>query len=318
MAEPASSASPRIAALLLNWRQPALTAQCLTDLLAVDGCALHVLVMDNGSGDDSAGLLRAAVDRARAAGAAVDLLVHPQNLGFGAAMNRGIDWAARQGQEQVLLLNNDLRLPPDFLLPLAQTLSNDPAVVAVGPTVVQPDGTVWAQGGSLGFWPNALRLDGHGGPPAPRSHGPEQVDFVPGACVLFRLADLQAVGGFDEGYFMYWEDVDLCRRLVARGGRCLWLPWVQVVHAGTGSSGGGRSPLRKYMMAANAVRFLRAGGNARQWAAFWLLDVLLWPFSLLSGPAAAWAKARGILAGLRGRPVTAADVAGLLPRERSP
>ena len=83
---------------------------------------------------------------------------------------------------------------------------------------------------------------------------------------MFRTVDLLAVDGFDERYFMYWEDVDLCARLRARGGRIVWLPWARVEHAAGGSSGGGRSRLRKYLMAQNAVRFLKSRGSVAAWA----------------------------------------------------
>ncbi|HLQ38678.1 MAG TPA: glycosyltransferase family 2 protein [Planctomycetota bacterium] len=304
----------RLAALLLNFRQPELTLQCLQDLLAVPAPALSVLLLDNGSGDGSFARLQAAATAAGARGHVVTATDCGQNLGFAAAMNRGFSWASAQHCDYVLVLNNDLRLPPDCLRPLLEVLQNDPRVVAVGPTVLLPDGRVWAQGGRLGFHANALALRGHLGPPAPTTTGPVAVDFLPGACVLFRTAEVLAVGGFDARYFMYWEDVDLCHRLAARGGTLLWLPWVRVTHAAGSSSGGARSPLRKFMMAANAVRYLRAHGTAAQWAALLLLDLLLWPLALLSGPRAAVAKLRGLVAGCCGHQVSAADVERYLRR----
>ena len=140
--------------------------------------------------------------------------------------------------------------------------------------------------------------------------------FLPGACVLFRTAELQAIGGFDDRYFMYWEDVDLCERLRARGGRIVWLPWVQVVHAAGQSSGGGRSPLRKFLMANNAVRYLRAHGTVAGWGGWLVFDVLLWPLVLLAGPRAAWAKLRGTLAGVVGHRASARDVERFLGARR--
>jgi len=302
-------AAPEVAALLLNWRQALLTECCLQDLVAAKQPGLRVLVMDNGSGDDSPAQLQRAAEAASSSGLATELTVFDENLGFAGAMNRGIEWAARIGAEFVLVLNNDLRLPTGFLQPLIETLRNDSRAAAIAPTVVLPDGTVWAQGGRLGFHANALRLNGYGQQPAPIDHGPEAVDFVPGACVLFRRAELQAVGGFDERYFMYWEDADLCRRLRERGGRIIWLPWVRVTHLAGASAGGRRSSLRKFLMAKNSLRYLVAYGSLKQWLAFLLLDVLLLPLLALRSPAAAWAKACGIAAGLRGRPATAADVA---------
>ena len=73
-----------------------------------------------------------------------------------------------------------------------------------------------------------------------------------------------------------------------------------------------RSPLRKFLMACNAVRHLRARGTAKAWAAWLVFDVLLWPLAFLAGPKAAWAKLRGTVAGLRGHRAGPADVERLL------
>ncbi|MBL9078357.1 MAG: glycosyltransferase family 2 protein [Planctomycetes bacterium] len=311
-AEPAARA--RTAALLLNWRKPQLTLQCLADLLVVD-VPLCVLVIDNGSGDGSAAALREGIVGLAAAHPRHEVVFAalPDNLGFTGGMNHGLRWAAQRGLAYTLVLNNDLRLPPDFLQPLVLVLDHDPRVVAVGPTVLHPDGTVWAEGGELAFGPNALRLCRHGRPPRPREHGPEAVPFLPGACVLLRTDAAMAIGGFDDRYFMYWEDVDICDRLRERGGRIVWLPWVRVVHDAGKSSGGGRSPLRKFLMANNAVRYLRRRGTVAGWAALLLFDVLLWPLTLPAGPRAAWAKLRGLGKGLLGHRAGTADVQRYLP-----
>lgn len=297
------SAPPRIASLVLNWRLPDVTLQCLADLLACGYPALEILVMDNGSGDGSAERLRR-----EARGAEVMAFAH--NLGYCAAMNRGLQWAAQRGVEQVLFVNNDVRLPAGFLAPLAGVLQHDPRVAGVTPTILRPDGFVWCEGGSVAFHPNMLKLRGEGRAPAPTTKGPVAVDFLTGACALYRRTDLEAVGGLDESYFMYWEDVDLGRRLRARGKRLLWLPWVRVTHHSSASSGGGRSAMRKYMSGLNSVRYLKAHGTPLQWCAFALFDCLLWPFTWIGGTGvrATLAKGRGILAGLRGQRVSSSDV----------
>lgn len=314
MAEPARE----VAALLLNWRRADLTLRCLHDLLAVADAPMLVLVLDNDSGAAEVESLRAGVaaagPAAHANGHAVELLPLPANAGFAGGMNAGLERSRAAGAPYTLVLNNDLRLPPDFLRPLVDVMRRDAGVAAVGPTVLQPDGRVWAEGGRLAFRPNGLVLGRHGRAPRPRTHGPEAVGFLPGACVLLRTAATVAAGGFDAAYFMYWEDVDLCARLRGRGGSIVWLPWVQVEHAAGQSSGGPRSPLRKFLMACNAVRFLRARGTVRGWVAWVLCDVLGWPLAFAAGPRAAWAKLRGTVAGLCGHRASAADVARWLRR----
>ncbi|HEB53522.1 MAG TPA: glycosyltransferase family 2 protein [bacterium] len=297
-----------MAALLLNWRGAAMTLQCLGDLLRVDGVTLLVLVIDNGSGAAEVDRLRAGIDAADANGHAIELLALPDNLGFTGGMNRGLRLAAARAVPFALVLNNDLRLPADFLRPLVDVLRHDASVAAVGPTVVHPDGTVWAEGGAVAFAANALRLHGHGRSPRPPSHGPEEVGFVPGACLLLRTAAAAEIGFFADDYFMYWEDVDLGARLRRQGHKNIWLPWVQVEHHAGSSSGGGRSPLRKFLMACNAVRYLKACGGAQGWLGWFVFDVLLWPLAFARGPRAACAKLRGTVAGLCGHRASAADV----------
>jgi GT2 family glycosyltransferase len=292
-----------VVALILNFRHPESTLAVVADL-ARGGCSdVGVVVLDNSGGSPE---LRTALEGRPGH----ELIAFQRNLGYCAAMNRGIARARELGASFVLFLNDDVRLPPEFLRPLRDALANDSSLAAVGPTIVTPNGRAWSQGGEVRLRPNLVTLRNQGGEPAPLDSGPEAVGFLPGACALYRLADLAALGDLDEDYFMYWEDVDLGARLRARERGVVWLPWIRVTHAASSSSGGGRSPLRKYMSAVNTVRWLRAHGRARDWFAFVLFEIVLFPLTFVSGtsPRAAWAKLVGTLAGLRGARVTASDV----------
>jgi GT2 family glycosyltransferase len=302
-------AEPRSAVLLLNYRTPAETLQCLADLRASDAAGAALLVLDNGSGDGSEAQLRAATEGLG------EFTALGANLGYCAAINRGLAWARARGCAYALLLNPDVRVPERILAPLEAVLDHDPSVAGVAPTMLQPDGRVWAEGAEVRCAPNLTRLRHHGSPPLPVTHGPEGVGFLPGACALYRLDDLAAAGDLDERYFMYWEDADLGARLRARGRKLIWLPWLRVVHAPSRASGGGVTPLRKYFCAANSVRWLRRHGDARLWLALLLFDLLLWPAAIAGGGGlrGALAKLAGLWRGLRGRPLGAADVARWLP-----
>ena len=300
--------APSVVAIVVNWRLAEATLHCLADLRACGVPGLEVAVIDNGSDDGS-------VERLRAGAPHATLIALPENSGYCAAVNRGLRHARERGARPALLLNNDLRLAPGFLPPLVEVLDNDPSVAGVMPTVLGPDGRVWSCGGDLRFGPNLVALRHQGAAPPPRTLGPQLVGFLPGACALYRLADLAAVGDLDEAYWMYMEDADLGLRLRRMGRKLLWIPWVHAVHVPGSSSGGARSPLRKFLMGANEIRLLRAHGTARLWLAFLLCDLLAAPLALLGGaPRGGVAKLRGILAGIRGRRLDAAVLAGLLAR----
>jgi GT2 family glycosyltransferase len=299
--------APAVVALVLNWKRADATLTCLADLRACSHPSLRVLAMDNGSGDGSAERIRAEAPEA-------ELLAFPENLGYCAAMNRGIARARQEGARYVLFLNNDTRVPPGFLTPLVEALEADPTAAGAGPRMLLPDGRIWCAGGVVRFGPNLSLLRGH----LQRDQGqfpyPVPVSYMPGACVLYRLEDLVAVGGLDESYFMYHEDVDLGLRLQQRNRRVLYIPWSVITHDASLSTGGGVSPRRKLMSAVNSVRFLRRHGTPGRWAAFVLCDVLALPLVLLAtllrgrSLRPVLAKARGVWLGLRGHQLSAKDV----------
>jgi GT2 family glycosyltransferase len=295
-----------VVAVIVNYKLPSRTRDAVRALLATQSdAALTVFVLDNGAGDVPDASLRELAHDPR-----VHVEATADNIGYCAAVNRGLAFARARSGEFVLLLNNDVRVAEPFLARMVAVLRNDATVAAVSPTITRPDGVVWCQGARMRFGPNINVLLGQGGQPAPRTLGPQAVDYLPGACVLYRLAELTAIGDVDESYFMYMEDADLGARLRARGHKLLWLPWVRVEHDASASSGGGRSPMRKFMTACNAARFLRQHGTVKLWASFVLFDLLLWPLAVLFGtsPRAAWAKARGAWSGLFGRRVGVEDV----------
>jgi GT2 family glycosyltransferase len=297
----------RIAALVLNWRQAEATVACLQSLLAESFPGLHAIAIDNGSADGSAERIAAAFPQ-------LELLRNQSNLGYCAAMNHGMRRARELGAEFVLFLNNDVILRAGCLAALLDALESDPSAAAAGPKMVLPDGRLWCAGGILRFGPNLSVLRGHHQRDAGQFEYPVPVDYMPGACCLYRVADMAAVGDLDEDYFMYVEDVDLGRRLAALGRRVLYIPWAVVEHDASRSTGGGRSPVRKYMNAVNSVRFLRRHGRVRDWLGFVLCDLLAWPLLLLvtvvrlRSPRPVWAKGRGLVRGLLGHRLTASDV----------
>ncbi len=204
---------------------------CLESIHAVVPERLdRVVVVDNGSSDGSALRVRARWSR-------VHVVALDANIGFGAANNIAL---RIDGPPLVLLLNSDTRVPAGAIDTLAERL-DETGSVAAGPRLVDAEGrpelsfgemlSPWAEvkqamWGRLARQRNrmARRLI------AERLATERTVDWVSGACLLARRDRLQAAGGFDERYFMYEEDVDLCATLRAQGGSILYTPRAEIVH----------------------------------------------------------------------------------------
>ena len=168
------------------------------------------------------------------------------NLGYGTATNRG---AAASTSEFVLVCNPDLEVPADAVETLADALDRDPGLALVGPLIRTPSGDRYP---SARQFPSMIDAAGHAmlGIFAPdnrftRSYqrseldatgadasgiGTVDVDWVSGACFLVRREAFEEVGGFDESFFMYLEDVDLCWRLERAGWRVGYVPAAEVTH----------------------------------------------------------------------------------------
>jgi GT2 family glycosyltransferase len=190
------------------------------------------LVVDNASTDDSAA-------RAEAAGFAV--CATGSNEGFGAACNLGLNMAST---ELILFCNPDVRPSPDALERLALTLARNPSAAVAGAAFEdRVEGRRFSRitGDVVGFIPHRLRsrVERFGCQlPVDSSQDQVVVDYAVGAYLLCRVAALRSVGGFDERFFLYSEEEDLCRRLGEAGWQTLLVPSARVIHEGTTSSEG--------------------------------------------------------------------------------
>ena len=222
----------RTAAVVVNYESGPSLARCVADLHAVG--LRELVVVDNGSDDGS---LTAALN----AVPGLQVIVPGRNLGYGAAANRGV---AASTAPYVLVCNPDLEVPVDAVAALVAALDSDPDCALAGPLVRTPAGERYP---SARRFPTLVDAAGHAllGLFAPdnrftRSYQQSEldtaaievrtVDWVSGACFLVRRTAFEAVGGFDESYFMYAEDVDLCWRLGRAGWRVAYAPTAEVTH----------------------------------------------------------------------------------------
>lgn len=293
-------------AVIVNWNGVDRTLRCLESLRRAGHPPRDVVVVDNASTDDSVARIRAEFPE-------VTVLVAPENLGYAGGNNLGIRHALERGARSVLLLNNDVEIDRGCIDSLAAELA-DERVGAVGPLVLLPAranerNRIWAAGGEVTHRENVSRLRGNGETLNGRFAAPERVDYLPGCAILVKREVFERVGMLDESFFCYMEDVEYGRRIEEAGLENRLVPAARAFHDASASTGGGYTAGRKYMNAVNSVRYLRRHPSARGWLGFVVFDVLLWPLCLANAirhgrPAAAFAKLRGIVDGLRGVRVT--------------
>lgn len=242
-----------LAVVIVNWNTRDLLRRCLSSVqasLAGAPFSWRLVVVDSASSDDSAAMVRAEFPD-------VTLLELPENRGFGAAANHGLqalslrgaggqeagEHAEQTSPRYLLLLNADTEVVDGAIRVLVDYMADHPDVGVVGPQLRYPDGTVQSSRrrfptpGTL-FWESTvLEQCWPGNPWARRYHladrtddVEQEVDWLVGAGLLLRAEAIAQAGPLDEGYFLYFEELDWCRRIRQAGWRVVYQPAAQIVH----------------------------------------------------------------------------------------
>ena len=293
----AGTSADRLALVVVNYASSTLLADNLADhgLRTAVGC---VVVVDNHSTAEEA-------DRVRSLCAANEwhLVELPRNEGFGAGVNAGVDRAGELACTHVLVLNPDATITAASVGVLL-TASRAAPRALVGPRILRSDGTPWFSGAVLDPRTGTTRRARDGELAGTST-------WQTGACFLAPIAMWNEVGGFDDDYFMYWEDIDLSWRWREAGGTLVLVPEATAVHdAGGTQSGAGKSPLYVYFNCRNRLLFARkrlASANGRRWwrgsAAYaWNVATRGSRRMLARHPLLLWSALRGTLAGAFGAP----------------
>jgi len=268
---------PDFSVVIVSFNTRDLLRECLQTLFAHTGnLSLQTLVVDNASADDSADMVAAEFP-------SVTLIRSAANLGFGPANNRAI---AEATGRYVVLLNSDAFLKEQTLRRSVELMDADPGVGLAGGRLIGRDGD-WQPSarmfpsllnelltisGLSARWPRSRlfgRVDRTWADPAE----PADVDWVPGAYSILRRSVLDRVGGFDPRFFLYFEEVDLCRRIRQAGWRVCYWPQIEVMHIGGESSrtvkrlsfSGTGSQLTLWRMRSQALYYRKQHGRLVAW-----------------------------------------------------
>lgn len=257
------NSGPQVACIIVNWNGWQDTIECLDALQHCTYQDLTVIVVDNGSTNES-------LTRIRAAYPDILLLESGVNLGFAGGNNIGIRYALAHGADYLWLLNNDTKASPDALSALVAKARSDSDIGAVGSVCYHAEAPstveAWA-GARVNLWIGYLR----------NSTVPHEDDWfhtLNGTSMLISRAAIEDVGLLDEGFFLYWEDTEFCLRLRKRGWRIAAAPDSHVLHKVHGSTGGDTRILDRYHTA-SCLRILRLHSPAPGLASFLFLAIRL-------------------------------------------
>jgi N-acetylglucosaminyl-diphospho-decaprenol L-rhamnosyltransferase len=230
--------------VIVNWNVRDLLKRCLDSIMSsfqlpASSFQIEVIVVDSASSDGSVAMVEEEFPQVR-------LIANSENVGFTVGNNQGI--AVSRGR-YVLLLNPDTEVVGDALTTMVEYMDHHPQVGALGPQLLNPDGsiqssrrrfptlaTAFLESTILQQWFPHNRVIRHYYIANRPDDEVQEVDWITGACLLARREAIEEVGLLDEGFFMYSEELDWCRRFKAQGWQIVYLPTAKVVHHGGQSS----------------------------------------------------------------------------------
>ncbi len=260
-----SDSSPTVAGLVLNYNGRDVTQLSLSSLVELDYPNLELVVVDNGSTDDSFAAISAAYPTIR------QLRVR-ENHGISWGLNHGIQWALDEGFDYVLLMNNDIEVAPDMLSELITVAESQPTIGCVGPkTYYYSDRErLWSTGGQLHFRHSLTDERGDGELDRGQYEQDQAMQYINGCAMLVKAKAMQAAGYWDPDYYLGLEDADFCVRLKAAGFSCWYAHRAKLWHM-ISHSIGVYKPTRTFHTTRSQGIFLRKHATS-----FQRLSSLLW------------------------------------------
>lgn len=228
------SEEPSVVVILVNWNGYPFTSQCLRSLAGVIYPNFNIIVVDNGSSDDSLSRLKKENPRCI-------YLKSAENLGFAGGNNLGIEYALKKGYDYIMLLNNDTEVAPDFLSRLVNVMveNREKRLGVVQPLIMynHDRSMIWSAGGKFrkATGDSHTLLERSVLNDTDVSEG-YPVDWITGCCMLLTADCIRATGLLNPSYFAYYEDVDWSLRIRDNGYSLYVVPTAKIFHEAGSSS----------------------------------------------------------------------------------
>lgn len=241
-------ATQPILIIIINWRQPHVTVECIQSLQRMDYSNKDFLIIDNGSGDNSTEIFQEKFPH-------IPILELPNNLGFAKGANLGLNYAIQKSYPYALLINNDAFPKIDMLSKLYTSIESDIALLSPKIFYEAEPNRIWFAGGQRHSALLELRGRGQKELDSHKWNYSRDVDYLLGTCLLVNLSLVSQLNFFDDRYFMYYEDLDLSLRCQLAGFRLRIVSDAHLFHRVSVSLGGENSPSKNYMIAKSSIIF---------------------------------------------------------------
>lgn len=240
----------KLFAVTVNWNRPDDTIECARSILTGGYDDIGLVVVDNGSVDDSVEKMRQALPSAT-------LITNPTNEGYVKGVNKGIRMALDAGATHVLVINNDAIGKDHFIMQLKEAMDRHPEAGLVAPKILYYNSNrIWFSGGTFNNWLGYSKHTGMDLINDGKGEESEQ-DYITGCSILVKADLFRTIGLFDEQYNIYGEDIDFCIRAQDRGFGSWYIPNTIVYHKVSLSTGIGGSnimtPFRSYYYSRNML-----------------------------------------------------------------
>ena len=263
----------RVAVVILNWNGIDDTLACLDSLLSQTYKDFHLVVVDNGSKDNSKELL----DKYQNAHSdMVDVIYSPTNFGFAGGVNTGIEWALNDDYEYIALFNNDAVADREWLARLAREANKKSVGIATGLLLHEDGRTVDSTGEFFSKW--GLAFPRNRGDDASKAPVAGEVFGATGGATLYKTALFKDIGLFDEDFFAYYEDADISFRAQLAGWKVVYTPAAIAYHkqGATSSKIPGFTIYQTFknlplLFIKNVPRTLLLSVGVRFYLAYWLI-----------------------------------------------
>tara|TARA_B110000438_G_C15763372_1_gene628372 strand:+ start:434 stop:1270 length:837 start_codon:yes stop_codon:yes gene_type:complete len=264
--------NPSVIIIVLNWNGRDLTLECLESLSKVEYSNYSVLVVDNNSSDGS-------VESINRVYPDVKVLELDNNYGYAGGNNRAFNFIDHNSSDFVIFLNNDTIVDENFIYPLVSPLLSDSNIYQTVPKIyyqTNPE-LIWYAGGNINLWTGSVshlcirQIDDK------NSNLKRKTEYATGCCFCMRYDDFKEIGGFDENFPMYSEDVDLSLSIRKQGNQVWFIPESMIWHKVSASIGGTFSFSKNIRKLKGLYLLFKKHANPLQYISI----ILISPFQLL-------------------------------------